>query len=90
MEILRIDDRSVEVSGSVTLVELGEAFGVEEIAPGGRYTSLAGFLLLEFGRMPREGERVARHGFDFEIRSTSARRIERVLVRQAEADETAG
>lgn len=87
IEIRRLDDGTLEVSGSVTLVELAEALGREEIAWSARYSSLAAFLLFEFGRMPEEGERITRSGLEFEIAATSSSRIERVVLRQVEETE---
>jgi len=85
-EILRLDDGTLEASGGASLEELAAAAGREEIASAGRYTSLAGFLLFEFGRMPQQGEKIQRAGTEFEILATSTSRIERVLVRPREAE----
>lgn len=78
--IERIDEATLEVEAKVTLLELAEALGREEIAAAGRYTSLAGFLLFELGRIPDEGETIERGGLAFTIKSSKPSRIERVLV----------
>lgn len=81
MEIERLDDDLLRAGGSVTLDELSDALGREQIGSGGRYTSLAGFLLFEFGRMPSEGETIVRDGLEFTVHALSGNRIEWVEVR---------
>ncbi len=81
-EITHIDENRVEADASTSLGELAEAFGRAPLASAGRYTSLGGFLLFEFGRMPNVGETIERDGLAFTIRSVGTSRIERVEVRQ--------
>lgn len=78
--IVRIDDRTLEVDAAISLDDLAEALGRPPIAAPGRYASLGGFLLFEFGRMPETGEAIARDGMVFTVRSTATSRIERVEV----------
>lgn len=83
-EILRVDEQAIEVDASITFAALSAALDRPAPADVGRYTSLGGFLLFEFGRMPEEGESIERAGFGFTIRSTRARQIEKVEVRVLE------
>ncbi len=61
---------------------------VERAVPGLRlggpdtteYQTLAGFLLKEFGRVPKEGEMVTTQGYVFEVLDMDAHRIDKVLV----------
>lgn len=78
--IVRIDDRTLEVDGAITLDDLADALGRPPIAAPGRYTSLGGYLLFEFGRMPEAGEAIARDDMVFVVRAIGTSRIERVEV----------
>lgn len=79
-DIVRIDERTIEVDAHITRDDLAEAMGREPLMSVGRYTSLGGFLLFEFGRMPEPGEVMEREGLAFTIQSTRPSRIERVRV----------
>lgn len=79
--IVRIDDRTLEVDATIALAALAEALGKGPIAAPGRYASLGGFLLFEFGRMPEAGETIERDDLAFIVRSIGTSRIERVEVR---------
>jgi len=78
--IVRIDDATIEVDAHITLDELADALARAPLANAGRYTSLGGFLLFEFGRMPEPGETIEREGLSFTIETTRPSRIERVRV----------
>lgn len=79
----RIDAHSVDAPAHIGLDELAEELG-RPLSRDGRYTSLAGYLLFEWGRLPAVGERIERGGLTFEILSASASRLERVRIRSAE------
>ena len=87
-DCVRIDERTLEADANLTLDELAEILGREPLATAGRYTSLGGFLLFEFGRMPEAGESIVRDGLSFTVLSARPNRIERVEVRQLEPSET--
>ena len=46
----------------------------------GRYNTLAGLLLYQFGRLPQTGERLQMQGWWFEIVDLDGRRIDKVLA----------
>lgn len=75
----RVDDHSVDAPAQIPLDELLAELG-RPVAPDGRYTSLAGYLLFEWGRLPATGERIERDGLTFEILSASANRLDRVRI----------
>jgi len=85
--IVRFDDGSIEVDAHITLDDLAGALGQAPLANAGRYTSLSGFLLFEFGRIPDKGDSIERGGLGFTIQSTTPSRIERVLVRDTKDSE---
>ncbi len=78
-------------AGETELLDVDGALGVQEIAdrfgvtlPGGRET-LGGMLTTALGRIPRIGERVVLGQLEFDVVQASATRVERVIVRRAEA-----
>lgn len=78
--VVRIDEQTIEVDAQITLDDLAEALGRAPLGNAGRYTSLGGYLLFEFGRMPEVGETIERDGLSFTIRSVRPNRVERVSV----------
>lgn len=89
-DIVRIDERTIEVDAHITREDLAEALGLERVMTAGRHTSLGGFLLFEFGRMPEPGETLEREGCSFVIQSTKPSRIERVRVTRLDRPGDAG
>jgi len=61
---------------------------VEAVLPGFRlssaenkdYQTLAGFVVKQFGRMPREGETIETQGYVFEVLDMDKHRVDKVLV----------
>ena len=56
-EVRRIDDRTVQVDGSLSVEEAREELQIE--IPEGPYDTIAGYVLQVLGRIPEEGEHVA-------------------------------
>ena len=78
-EISRVDGSRWLVDGACPVerlrLELGAAL------PEGEYVSLGGFLFDAFGRIPSEGDRVEREGWEFRVEAMDRRRIAKVVVR---------
>ncbi|MGE4322884.1 MAG: transporter associated domain-containing protein [Sphingobium sp.] len=89
-DIVRIDDRTIEVDARITREDLAEAMGHEALMTVGRYSSLGGFLLFEFGRMPDPGETIEREGLSITVQSTRPSRIGRVRVTRIDTALTDG
>lgn len=81
----RIDDRTIEADATIPLGDVTEALGQPPLAISGRYGTLGGYLLFEFGRMPDVGETLERDGLHFKVKSVLASRIDKVEVAVAEA-----
>jgi CBS domain containing-hemolysin-like protein len=66
--------------------ELRRVYEALETAPpeDGAYASLAGYLLIEFGRLPQPGETLDRLGLRFEVVNVEGQRIAQVRVRKAQ------
>jgi putative hemolysin len=74
--------------GSLLIDAMIEIEKVEEALPGFStddsaardYQTLAGFLVKQFGRLPKEGETLERQGYVFEILDMDRHRVDKVLV----------
>lgn len=76
----RVDDQTIEADATIALSDLREPLGLDQWPSSGRYSTLGGFLLFEFGRMPDVGDQIRRFGFDFTVLSIRPSRIARVMI----------
>jgi putative hemolysin len=81
-DLVRRDDGSFLVSGSMPVDELIERFGLTPPEPRS-YDRAAGLVLTALGRLPRLGESVDIGDWRFEIVDLDGRRIDKLLVRRA-------
>ncbi|EKF18050.1 hemolysin family protein [Nitratireductor pacificus] len=89
-DIVERSDGSWLLPGSMPADEMADHLGFT-LPPGHSYTTLAGFLLAEFTRLPKTGESIDAMGWHFEIMDLDGRRIDRVLASKPVAPaETAG
>lgn len=72
------------VDGLVDLHTLEAATEVWTLADGDDYSTLAGFLLAQFGQLPTQGEVIETHGLRFEILRMDKRRIDLVDVQRVQ------
>lgn len=75
----RRDDGSYLISGWMPAVEFASLLRLE-LPPSRQYQTVAGFLLSQFGRIPRVGDRIEADGWRFEIVDLDGRRIDKVLA----------
>ena len=73
-----LEDGSLLIHARIDLTSLGELLGWEPLK--GDYVTLGGFLLSQFGHIPKEGEYVEIEGFRFSVRRASRRAIELVNI----------
>ncbi|ESQ74663.1 hemolysin family protein [Asticcacaulis sp. AC402] len=78
LKIVRRDDGSMLIDGRANLVDLSDALG-EAFEAGPGFHTLAGLILNELGRFPKEGEIVHLGRFKVEIVDMDERRIDKVL-----------
>lgn len=79
---IRREDGSWLLSGVLSAEEARDRLGLPEL-PGGiqeRFKTLAGFLLVLFGRIPVEGDIIEWAGWRFEIADMDGNRIDKVLA----------
>jgi putative hemolysin len=78
--ITRREDGSMLMDGMLAIDEVRLALGVDALPDEASYHTLAGFILAQLGRVPREGETVAYGGWRFEVVDMDGRRVDKVLV----------
>jgi putative hemolysin len=83
--IVRRDDGSMLVAGSMAADELAETLGFT-LKDERDYQTVAGFVLAELEHIPATGEHFDAHGFRFEVVDMDGRKIDKLLVRRLEAD----
>jgi len=81
-EIVRREDGSWLVDGSVSIDDLAEAVGWKQIEPSAtrRFSTVAGLVLRQLGRIPEIGARTIFGGVQLEVVDMDGQRIDRVLV----------
>jgi magnesium and cobalt exporter, CNNM family len=85
--IVEREDGSLLMDGMLALDEVKLALGFDRLPDEGSYHTLAGFILAQLGRVPRESDAVAYGGWCFEVVDMDGRRIDKVLVRRSAAAE---
>ncbi|MBC7234931.1 MAG: HlyC/CorC family transporter [Chloroflexi bacterium] len=79
---VRREDGTWLVDGLLPVDEFKELFGIEEL-PGeeqGFYQTVAGFLVMQLGRIPTVAERLEWGGITFEVMDMDGPRVDKVLV----------
>jgi putative hemolysin len=82
--IVRREDGSMLMDGMLAVDEVKLALGFESLPDEEGYHTLAGFVLAQLGRVPKEGQTVAYGGWRFEVVDMDGRRIDKVLVRRSQ------
>lgn len=80
-QILKEADGSYVLSGMLTVRDANRQLKLDLPEDGG-YTTLAGFLMAQAGRLPQTGEVVEYDGLQFKIERLEGRRIRRVRLEQ--------
>jgi putative hemolysin len=80
--IVARDDGSYLVDGSLALTDLHNAVGLGELPPerSMRFDTVAGFVLMRLGRIPRTGESAVWDRWRFEVVDMDGLRIDKVLL----------
>jgi CBS domain containing-hemolysin-like protein len=78
-EIIKNEDGTATVDGSINIYDIEEYFEIE--FPDDRdYDTLAGFILDDIGDIPNEGEKVTLNSYLFTVIKVSSNRIDKVKV----------
>jgi len=82
-DIVRREDGSLLIDGTVAVERFRDVTGLEEQLPGedtGSYHSLGGFVMMQLGRVPQVGDKFESSGFRFEIVDMDRNRVDKLLV----------
>ncbi len=77
-EVESIDDRTIEVDGSLRVAEANEMLGLG--LPEGDYETVAGFLMARLGHIPEVGEHYRHDGWYLSVTARQGNRIEKLRV----------
>lgn len=81
--VKQIDERTIEVDGTMRIDELKELLDVE--FPEGEYDTVAGFILARLGRIPKVGDAVPFDHLKLVVTEMDGVKIERVQLVQADS-----
>jgi len=87
-DIVRREDGSLLMDGTVAVERFREVTGLEEQLPGedtGSYHTLGGFVMMQLGRVPQVGDKFESCGFRFEIVDMDRNRVDKLLVSRTAA-----
>ncbi len=87
-EILRLDDSTWKVSGTISLSDFSDATGIE-LEENEDYDTIAGMVLSTLSQIPEDGTELECriNGLDIHVTKIEDRRIEEAIVRQIPKDE---
>ncbi len=88
-EIVQRADGSWLIDGMTAIDEVKEAIGLDELPDedSRRYQTLGGFIMAEVRGVPKAGQQIDWRGFRFEVVDMDGRRVDKVWVVRAEAEE---
>jgi putative hemolysin len=84
VEIVEADDGYYDVLGSTAVGKIERLFGLE--IEDDDFTTIAGLVIDEAGRVPAPGTRLNFRGLDVEVLEADERRISRLRLRRSQAD----
>lgn len=82
-DIVKRDSASWLIDGSVAIDRLKEALSIEEPLPeedDGNYNTIAGFVMLQLGRVPHAADNFEWGGYRFDVVDMDRNRVDKVLV----------
>jgi putative hemolysin len=80
LDIVRRPDGSLLVDGAVSVDQLKDELDVDQLPDEEDYSTFAGFILHQLGRIPVTGERFSWDRWSFEVVDMDGRRVDKVLV----------
>ena len=83
-EIVEIGTGSYDVVGSTEIEKIEDLFDVE--IDSDDFTTIAGLVINEYGKVPATGERINVRGLEVEVLDADERRISRLRIRKPQAE----
>jgi len=86
-EIVKRNDGSLLVSGSVHIDELIEIADIDIPVNENQYVSIGGFIMAQLGKIPVEGDNFDFKGFSYEVVDMDGKRVDKVLIKTTEKND---
>lgn len=88
-EIVTRDDGSWLIDGGLDIEDMKDMLGIDELEDQERvdYQTVAGFMLSQFGFIPKAGDSFQVGDYRFEVVDMDGRRVDKVLVTREEAED---
>jgi putative hemolysin len=86
-DIVRRDDGSWFVDGTVAVQRFRDLAGLEEALPGedtDTYNTVGGFVMMQLGRIPQVCDKFDAGGYRFEVIDMDRNRVDKILVKQVD------
>lgn len=74
-----VDENTYRLAGDLNVRDWAQRFGMAGLG-GSRFQTVAGLVLAELGRLPREGDSVRIHNLTLTVERLAGRRIDRILL----------
>jgi putative hemolysin len=82
-EVVKREDSSFLVNGSISIHDLNRELRRELIAQGSdNYATLAGFIIHFLNHLPITGEKLTHNGYEMEVVDMDGVKIDKVLIRK--------
>ncbi|GJD49233.1 hypothetical protein OPKNFCMD_1963 [Methylobacterium crusticola] len=78
-------DGSLLIDGMMPAVDAFERLGFSERPDSDDFSTFAGFVIFQLGRIPTAGDNFERNGWRFEVVDMDSRRVDKVLAQRVEA-----
>lgn len=82
--VVEREDGSLLIDGMMPAGEAFERLGFSDRPRTGDFSTLAGFVIVELGRIPSEGDFVDSQGWRLEVVDMDGRRIDKVLAQRVQ------
>lgn len=77
-EFITVDEHTVQIDAGMTINDANEALDLD--IPDGDYETVAGFVLSQLGRIPKQGEQFTYNGLRIAVTKVVGRKVEEVTV----------
>lgn len=88
-EILKLNESTYEISGSLNLEDFFEVFDIkitDELEREQDVDTIAGFITQTLGQLPKTGQKIELHGLHIEVRDVKNRRIQKIRVTKSKGE----
>jgi CBS domain containing-hemolysin-like protein len=83
--VVERQDGSLLIDGMMPAVDAFERLGLTERPDTDDFSTLAGFVIFQLGRIPTAGDGFERGGWRFEVVDMDGRRVDKILAERVEA-----